>query len=354
MRSMTHSWTLVTGANGFIGARLVRQLVEQGRYVKAMVRAGADLSQLRGLPTDRVRIANGDCRYQDRVFAALRGCHELYHVAATYSLNERDREHIIKDSVEGTEATLEAARRAGVEKIVFTSSVATLGSTETPETMDESHTTTRGETSYIEAKIRAEEIALERAGRGEPIVVVNPAMVFGPGDYKPTPSGALLVQYLNLSPSFKVPIIPSGFGVVDVDDVAMGHIAAMEKGRVGQRYILASENFDTRAFYQLLADITGLAEPGNDLTLGQASLLASWEDLKSWWSGASPVLTKKTLTAVYGEYRFVSSDKAKRELGFTPRPARDTLTRACHFYLDGGHVEHRAAQRARLELRAVG
>jgi dihydroflavonol-4-reductase len=351
---MTQSWTLVTGANGFLGARLVRRLVEQGKHVKAMVRAGADLSPLKDLPHDRVRIAMGDCRYQDRVFAALRACDELYHVAAAYSLNERSREQILADSVEGTIATLEAARRADVKKIVFTSSAVTLGSTDHPEIMDESHTARAGEKpAYIEAKIRAEEIALERAVRGEPIVVVNPAGVFGPGDHKPTPTGAQVVHYLNTSPSFKIPIIPGGFGVVDVDDVAAGHIAAMEKGKVGERYILASENFDTRAFYQMLADITGLAEPGADIAFGQANLMATFEELRSWWSGKEPLLSRKALMAYFCEYRFVSSDKAKRELGFSPRPAREALTRACHFFLDGQHVERRAAQRARLELRTA-
>lgn len=330
----------------------MRRLVEKGQRVKAFVRPGADLGQLRDLPNDVVRIAEGDCRYPDRVYAALRGCDTMYHVAATYSFNERDRTRILRDSVTGTEATLEAARRAGVSKIVLTSSAITLGKSSSPEPLDERSFLSAGAgTSYAEAKRKAEEIALLCAEQGLPVVVVNPAGVYGPGDFRPTPSGRQVLSYLNLSPSFKVPIIPGGFGVVDVDDVAEGHILAMEKGKVGERYVLASENFDTRAFYQLLSDITGLSEPGQDLSRGQASLFASFEDLKNWWSGAPPLVTRKLVESYYGQYVFVSSDKAKRELGFSPRSAREALLRSCHYFLDHGFVDQKAARRARLELR---
>lgn len=353
---MSSSWTLVTGANGFIGARLVRRLVERGERVKALVRAGADLSALKDLPTDKVRIAVADCRFEDRVYAALRGCDTMYHVAATYSFNERDRSRILDNSILGAEATLEAARRASISKVVFTSSAVTLGSNVAPEPIDETSVLSLSEgqaPSYAEAKLKAEQVALRRAAEGQPIVVVNPAVVFGPGDHKPTPSGAQVVSYLNHSPSFKVPIIPGGFGLVDVDDVADGHMAAMAKGRVGERYVLASENVDLRAFYQLLADISGLAEPGADVSQGQAQLYASVEEFRSWWAGRAPLLTRKLVASYYNKYMFVSSDKAKHELGFAPRPAREALTRACHYFIESGFVDAKVARRARLELRAV-
>lgn len=357
---MSSSWTLVTGANGFIGARLVRRLVERGEHVKALVRAGADLTALKDLPTDQVRIAVGDCRYEDRVYAALRGCDTMYHVAATYSFNERERARILDNSILGAESSLEAARRASVSKIVFTSSAITLGSSVTPEPLDETSFLSVSQTaassqmpSYAEAKLKAEQVALRRAEQGQPIVIVNPAAVFGRGDRKPTPSGAQVVAYLNHSPSFKVPIVPGGFGVVDVDDVADGHMAAMDKGRIGERYVLASENFDLRAFYQLLADISGLAEPGADVSLGQANLYATVEELRSWWGSRAPLLTRKLVASYYNKYMFVSSDKAKNELGFAPRPAREALTRACHYFIENGFVDAKVARRARLELRAV-
>ncbi len=351
---MSSDWTLVTGAGGFLGARLVRELVESGKRVKALVRAGGDMSELKDLPTDRVRIAIGDCRYQDRVYAALRSCDSMYHVAATYSIDESKRRAILDDSIVATEATLEAARRAGVDKIVFTSSVATLGSSAGPEPLDEgSFLEPAGATSYAEAKLKAEAIALERAREGLPVVVVNPGALFGPGDFKPTPSGALVLSYLNLSPSFKIPVMPGGFSLVDVDDVAQGHIQAMEKGKIGERYILASENCDFRAFYQMLSDISGLSEPGQELSRSQASWVARFEELKAWWAGSSPALTRKLVDNHYGRYLFVSSDKAKRELGFSPRPAREALLRACHYFLDHGFVDKRAARRARLELTSM-
>ncbi len=349
---MSSNWTLVTGANGFLGARLVRRLVERGQRVKALVRAGADLSSLADLPSDKVRIAVGDCRYEHRVYAALRECDTMYHVASTHSMNEQNRRRIFEDAIDGTEATLEAARRAGISKIVVTSSAATLGTSEKPEPLDEeSSFDPTFTTSYVEAKCKAERISRDRAALGQPIVLVNPSVVVGPGDFRPTPMGAQIISYLNLSPSFKVPVMPGGFGFVDVDDVADGHIFAMDKGRVGERYVLASENFDFRAFYQLLSDITGLSEPGDQISRGQADFMATIEELKSWWSGRSPLVTRKMVETYYGKYVFVSSDKAKNELGFSPRPVRQALTRACHHFLDHGFVDQRAARRARLELR---
>lgn len=348
---MSRKYALVTGANGFLGARLVRALVERGECVKAFVRAGANLDQLRDLPQAQVKIATGDVRMCDRVYAALSRCDRMYHVAATFSLDEKRRSEILADSEEGAAASLEAARRAGIEKIVMTSSVATLGATANRDVLDESaEFNLTDPTSYAEAKLAGERVALRFAQEGLNVVIVNPSVMVGPGDWKPTPAGRQLVQYLGHSPSFRVPWTPGGFSYVDVDDVAQGHILAMEKGRAGEKYILGGENLDMQELFQLLSDVTGLAEPGDELSLGKAKVIAFFTELASSWSNTEPLLTGKVLHDYYGRYVFVTSEKAKEELGYSARPAREALARACRWFLDHGYLPQKAARRARLEL----
>lgn len=351
---MSSKAALVTGANGFLGARLVRRLVERGENVKALVRAGSDLRELSDLPSSQVRIAVGDVRMCDRVYAALSGCDRLYHAAATYSVDERRRDEILADAIEGTVSTLEAARRAGVRKIVLTSSVATLGATTSPEELlDESSMFNLSETSsYVEAKVSEEKRAREVAEAGLPVTIVNPSIMIGPGDVKPTPSGRQIVNYLGFSPSLRMPIPPGGFSYVDVDDVADGHIAAMEKGRIGERYVLGGENLTNRQLFQLLADITGLAEPGRDMTRGKANFAALLSELYARFNGKSPLLTRKLVGGYFERYVFVSSEKAEKELGYRPRPARESFIRACRWFLDNDFVSKQTARRARLELQA--
>jgi dihydroflavonol-4-reductase len=349
---MSANWALVTGANGFLGARLVRALIERGENVKALVRAGANLDQLADLPHDKLKIASGDVRMCDRVYAALSGCDRLYHVAATFSLDERRRAEINADATEGAAATLEAARRAGIRKIVMTSSVASLGASGDKEELrdESSEFNLKNPAAYVEAKWEAEKLALERAGSGLPLVIVNPSVMIGPGDWKPTPAGQQLVEYLSYSPSFRVPWTPGGLSFADVDDVAQGHIMAMEKGRIGERYVLGGENLTMHEVFQLLSDVTGLAEPGSEMSLGKAQFVAFLSELLSRFNGEAPLLTRRFLDDYYGKYVFVSSEKAKKELGYESRPAREAFSRACRWYLDHGYVAKKAARRARLEL----
>jgi dihydroflavonol-4-reductase len=351
MTFMSRKWALVTGANGFLGARLVRALIERGDSVKALVRAGSNLDQLRDLPESQLKIASGDVRMCDRVYAALNGCDRMYHVAATFSLDERRRTEVLADAEEGAAATLEAARRAGIDKIVMTSSTATLGCTTTPEELDESAAFNISQPmSYTQAKFGAEQIAFERIEAGLPLVLVNPSVMIGPGDWKPTPAGQQIVEYLKYSPSFRVPYLVGGFSYADVDDVAQAHISAMEKGRIGERYILGGENLTYLQVFQLLADVTGLAEPGDELSLGKAQTAAFFMGLASKFTGAAPLLSAQFLKDYYGKYLFVSSDKAREELGYQPRSAREAFARSCKWFLDNGYVPPHAARRARLEL----
>jgi dihydroflavonol-4-reductase len=320
--------------------------------VKALVRAGANLRELADLPSDQVKIAVGDVRMCDRVYAALSGCDRLYHVAATFSVDERRRGEVLADAAEGAAATLEAARRAGVRKIVLTSSVGTLGvSPSADKLLDESSPFGSGElTSYVEAKIAEERLALAAGEAGLPITIVSPSIMIGPGDYKPTPSGAQILNYLQFSPSLRMPIPPGGFSYADVDDVADGHIAAMEKGRIGERYILGGENLTNRQLIQLLADITGLAEPGKDMTRGKANFAALLAELYARYSGQPPLITSQLVSSYFDRYVFVSSEKAQRELGYSVRPCRESLIRACRWFLDNDFVSQQVARRARLEL----
>ena len=348
---MSSDWTLVTGANGFLGARLVRRLVERGEKVKALVRAGANLRELEDLPPEQVRIAVGDVRMMDRVYAALSSCSTMYHVAATYSIDENRRKEIMADSLEGTKAVLEAARRADVQKIVVTSSVAALGTTSEPEPMEEdAQFNLQDCNAYSAAKYAADQYTLERAAAGQPIVIVNPGAIVGPGDWKPTPTGSQIVEYLGHSPSFSMPYMPGGFSYADVDDVADGHILAMQKGRVGERYLLGGENLSVKDLYTLLSDVTGLAEPGKELSRGTIGRFAWGAELFGAWTGRPPVITRKAINDFYGAYSFVNSDKAKKELGYDPRSARQAIARSCRWYLDNDYVSKRAARRARLEL----
>lgn len=344
-------WTLVTGANGFIGSHLVRALVERGHKVKALVRAGADLRQLEGLPTSEVRVAVGDLRIVDRVYAAMSSCDRVFHVAAQVSTSERDRAKIIRSSVEGTSATLEAARRAGIEKIVVTSSVFALGATDGPEPMDESHPfNVANANAYAEAKRAAEALALARAASGLPVVVVNPAMVVGPGDWRPTGTGQMLLDYLKTSPAFKVPVIPGGLNFVGVNDVVRGHILAMEKGRVGERYILGGEDLTYHQLYTRLSDITGLAEPGAELSRGNAQWRARWAAVRAALGGPAPAFSAELVANYFGRFLYVTSEKARTELGYTSEPVGAAFVEALRWYMQRGYVPESASRRVRLEL----
>jgi dihydroflavonol-4-reductase len=348
---MAEPWTLVTGASGFIGARLVRQLIERGERVKAFVRAESNLSQLVGLPEDRFRLAVGDIRVEHSVFRALAGCHRMYHVAANFKLWAKRREDILDPAIEGTRATLSAARKRGLDKIVVTSSAVTLGSSAKPDVLDEEdEVELRDPDTYVEAKYRAEQLALEMAEQ-LPIVVVLPATVVGPGDWKPTPTGTGILRYLRLPPNLRVPVPEGGLNVVDVDDVALGHVLAMEKGRLGERYILGGEDLTYEELIDTLSDLTDLAMPGRQMGSGMFELAARFMELRARLGGPQPDLSYRMARDYVGAYAFLSSEKAEGELGYRHRPAREALGRAVRWFLEKGYVPDRAARRVRLELR---
>jgi dihydroflavonol-4-reductase len=351
---MKTPWVLVTGASGFIGGALVKKLVARGEHVKAFVRAGANLEGLEGLPADRFQLAVGDVTVEHTVFRALASCNQLFHVAGAFAYGTRHGERMVHEAELGARAVLGAARRRGIENIVVTSSASVLGTTKEPEPMDETHRyNLANPEAYVRAKFRAAEVVQELVEAGMPIVSVLPSAVFGPGDVKPTPNGASLVNYVTLPPSLPVWVSEGGISIVDVDDVVNGHIRAMEVGEVGARYILGGENMTYSQFFETLADITGLAEPSEPKGRLMIWLLAALFELGARSSGKTPILTRKLVRDYAHSYVWVSSKKAETELDYKHRPARETLGRAVRWLIESGHVPQAAAERVRLELRPV-
>ncbi len=346
---------LVTGGTGFVGARLVAELVERGYGVKVLARPSSSRRGLAGIDPARVEIVEGDVTIGHTVYRALAGCDRLFHVAAEFKLWDPRPSKILEASVVGTRETLEAAKRRGIEKIVVTSSTAAIGATGDATVMDENTVFNRENSSpYIVGKWRAERIALEMAKGGMPIVVVNPSTIMGPGDYKPTPSGGLILTYLNWNLPIRMPWSAGGFSIVDVDDVVAGHIAAMEKGRVGERYILAGHNVTTEQLFTTLSELTGLAGPGFKSPTALVAVAGAFSELLAGFTGKTPQLTYKFARDYVGSFVWVTSQKAERELGFSPRPLKTTLLRAIRFFLDNGFVPGEFARRIRFDLRRVG
>jgi dihydroflavonol-4-reductase len=343
---------LVTGASGFLGARIVRQLLEAGEHVKAFVRGTSSLAGLRGLDSDRLEVVIGDVMIASTVYGALAGCDRMFHVAAVNQFWDRKPQRIIDAAEIGTRETLEAARRRKLSRVVYTSSVVTLGKSPSPEPMDESHAfNIASPDAYVEGKRRAEAIATERAA-DLPIVITMPSSLYGPGDHKPTPVGQGLLRFLTWSmPLLDFPVTAAGMNVADVDDVARGHLLAMQKGTPGERYILGGDDLTFEELFTLAAEITGLPGPGAPSSLGTAELLVRLMDLHARWTGETPPVTHKMVREYGNDYVYVTSAKAESALGYTHRPARRALARSVQFFLEHGFLEPRIAKRIRVDLR---
>lgn len=347
------SKVLVTGASGFIGSRLVRALVERGEKVRVLVRPGSSLRGLAGLPTDQIDICHGDILIEHEVYRALIGCDRMYHVAAVYKMWARNPDDIMRPAIQGTEIVLEAARKRRIEKVVVTSSVAAVGVNERPEPMDETWKfNLKDSETYVVAKWKSEQAALAFVDRGLPVVVVNPGGVFGPGDWKPTPSGGSILQFLKWPWPWGFPVSDGGLNVVDVDDVVAGHIGAMDKGRVGERYILGGENVTFEKLFGTLADLTGLRGPGSKVSRGTAMAFGSLLELGARIFDFEPALTHKLARDYVGRHNWFSSDKAIKELGYAPRSARQALLRSVKWYLYNGYLDDELESRLRLDVRA--
>ena len=255
--------TFITGATGFIGASIVRELLKDGREVRALVRAGSDTSNLAGLD---VELWQGDLRDHASLVQGLKGCDVLYHAAADYRLWTRDPAEMYRINVDGTAAILEAALENGLSRVVYTSSVGTLGNPGdgTPGTETTPVTLADMVGHYKKSKFLAEREAEKFVARGLPLVIVNPSTPVGPLDIKPTPTGKIIVDFLNR----KMPAyLDTGLNIIAVEDCARGHILAEQKGQIGEKYILGNTNLTLREIFGLLEEITGLVGPQSPAAL---------------------------------------------------------------------------------------
>jgi dihydroflavonol-4-reductase len=325
--------TLITGATGFIGSRVARLLAERGEGVRAMVRAASRRENLAGLDLELVE---GDLKDPGSLRRAVEGCETVYHVAADYRLWARDPGELERTNVGGTRNLLEACRAAGVRKVVYTSSVGALGIPRdgTPGTEATPVALTDMIGVYKRTKFLAEEEALRFAAEGLPVVLVHPSTPVGPGDIKPTPTGKIVVDFVNgRMPAF----VDTGLNIVDVDDVAAGHLLAAERGRVGEKYILGNRNMTLREILEALADITGRPAPKVEIPYALA-WSAGWVST-SWASvtGSEPGIPLEGVRMARKKM-FFDASKAVRELGLPQTPVETALERAVRWFADHGYV----------------
>ena len=317
---------LVTGATGFIGANIVRVLLKKGYSVRALVRPNSDRRNLDGLG---VEFAVGDVRDRDSIKRSMNGCRLVFHTAALYSFWVRPRRLIYDINVKGTRNVLQTALEKGVERVVYTSSVATLGLRKDGKPADETTPVDPLKIvgDYKKSKYLAEQVALEFAKKF-PVVIVNPSFPVGPYDIKPTPTGRVILDFLNR----KMPAyVETGVNVVAVKDVALGHLLAAEKGRVGERYILGGENVTMRALLKLLSEVTGLPAPRVRLPYYPVLALSYINAAACALTDTIPRMTPETIR-MSRHYMFFDPSKAVQEIGLPQTPARDALHRAVEWF----------------------
>jgi len=325
--------SLVTGANGFLGSHVTRVLLHHGDAVRVLVRPKSDTRALVGLTVARVY---GDLRDPSAVAAAVRGVQRVFHVAADYRLWARHPQEIYESNVTGTRNLLEASSQAKVEKFVYTSSVATLAVSRAGRLSDE-RTEARLEEMighYKRSKYLAEQEVLSSVGNGLAAVIVNPTTPVGPGDWKPTPTGRIILDFL----SGRMPAyVETGLNLVPVESVALGHWLAAERGRVGERYILGGRNMMLKEIFDILSSISGRPSPRIRLPIALA-LAAGYADLC-----ASRLLRREPRIPLEGvrmarHKMFVQSSKAESELGFCSDSIEAALERAVRWYSENNYL----------------
>jgi dihydroflavonol-4-reductase len=323
----------VTGGTGFIGAHVVRALLRRGRSVRCLVRASSRLDNLEELP---VEVVAGDVTDRASLSRAMAGARWVFHCAADYRLSARRPGEIYAANVGGTENVLAAAAEAGAERVVYTSSVGALGlrrdggpgNEETPVAPRSliGH--------YKKSKHRAEAVALEWAGKGLPVVIVNPSTPVGEMDIKPTPTGQMIVDFVNRRmPAY----VDTGLNVVDVRDVAEGHVLAAEKGRVGEKYILGNRDMTLKEIFDALSRLTGIPSPRVRLPHWVPLLAAAVDTLASRLLGRQPRVPIEGVR-MSRHRMFFDSGKAVRALGLPQSPVEGALARAVAWFRANGYV----------------
>jgi dihydroflavonol-4-reductase len=324
----------VTGATGFLGSHVARVLAEQGADLRLLVRPTSNVKNLEGLHAET---ATGDLRDSASLDKAIRGCEVVFHVAADYRLWVRDPAEMYRSNVEGTRAILEAARKNRVRCVVYTSSVATMGFTGNDRPADEDSPVALSDMigHYKRSKFMAEQVALEIGRSGMRVVTVNPTTPVGEQDVKPTPTGRIVVDFLKRKfPAY----VETGLNLVDVRECARGHVAALEKGKSGERYILGGENLTLKQILDKLGAISGLPSPTVKLPYFVAYVAGVVDETVSGrLLGREPRATVETVR-MGKKKMWASSDKAERELGWKVIPADDALRRAVKWFQANGYA----------------
>jgi dihydroflavonol-4-reductase len=326
---------LVTGATGFVGSAVARALLLEGETVRVLARPASDRQNLIGLD---VAIVEGDLNEPVSLLAAADNCSTIFHVAADYRLWTRNPDEMVRTNVEGSLAIIEAGLTAGVERIIYTSSVATLGinvngvpgDEETPVSLDHMIGV------YKRSKFLAEE-AIQKlvAQKNAPVVIVNPSMPVGPNDIKPTPTGRMITE----AASGRMPaFVDTGLNVVHVDDVAAGHLLAWRKGVIGERYVLGGEDMSLAEILGEIARICGRKPPTIKIPHGMIMPIAHFAELWTRMTGGSEPFVTVDGVKLARKKMYFSSDKARRELGYQTRPAHDAFIDAVAWFRENGYL----------------
>ena len=325
---------LVTGASGFVGSAVARALARRGADVRVLVRAESPKTNLQALQAEAVV---GDMRDQASVAKALAGRRFLFHVAADYRLWAPDPEEIVRNNIAGVRAVMAAAHDAGVERIVYTSSVAALRIPADGRPGDETGCLAPAEAvgAYKRSKVLAEQEVLRRTSEeGLPAVIVSPSTPIGPGDVKPTPTGRILIEAARgRMPAF----VDTGLNLVHVDDVAEGHLLALERGAIGERYILGGQDAPLGRMLAEIAAIAGRPAPRLSLPIPPLYPLAAIAELAARFTGKEPFLTRDSLKMASRRMYF-SSAKAERDLGYAARPYGEALREALAWFAAQGRL----------------
>ena len=322
--------TLVTGATGFLGSAIARELLRDGRKIKLLVRENADNRNIEGLDAE---VVTGDLRDKESLKSALKGCSKLYHAAAYYSLWDKDKKLIYDINVEGTQNILETALDLGIEKVVYTSTVGCIGLSKdrTPTNENSPMDLSTLSNDYKLSKFQAEKIALKMHGKGLSIVIVNPSTPIGPRDIKPTPTGKIVLDFLNgRMPAY----MDTGLNLIDVTDCARGHILAEEKGKSGERYILGNKNMSLKEILLALEKITGIRAPTFKIPYWVAySAGVACETVSNLITKAPPTVPLAGVKmAKY--FMYFDSSKAIRELKLPQNSVENALSQSVEWFRD--------------------
>jgi dihydroflavonol-4-reductase len=326
--------TFVTGGAGFVGGAVVRRLLEAGHEVRSLVRPGEDRRQFAGLPVEQVE---GDLLDRESLRRGMAGCGWVFHIAALYSYWGYSWNDFRQTNVEGTRQVLEVARQEGIERIVYTSSVAVLGvhNDGAPATEDTPSSLSDRIGPYQRSKFLAEEVARDFARQGLPVVIVNPSTPVGIGDHKPTPTGQVIVDFLK---GRIFAYVDTGLNIIDVEHVAAGHLLAAERGQVGQRYILGGQNLTFKQILDLLAEVSGRPQVRLRIPHWVAQ---GWSYVDVAMAKLNPRRTPAATpdkVRLSRRYEFFDPGKAVRELGLPQAPARVALHKAVEWYRANGYA----------------